>query len=125
MAKRVKFYRCPVCASVVELIDGEGASLTCHGRPMELLEARTGGPDEEFHLPVIRKRDGILYINVGAKMHPQSEEHHIAFIALVTKKTVRRSDISHMEAPATVFTEKDHGDVYVYCTRDGLWKASF
>lgn len=52
-------------------------------------------------------------------------DHHIAFIVLVTKRTVRRSDINANEAPATLFNEKDHGDVYVYCTCDGLWKISF
>lgn len=125
MAKKVKFYRCPICHSVVEMIDDQGQSLTCCGVPMELLKPKTSGPEEEFHIPVIKKQDGLLYINVGSKMHPQTADHHIACILLVTKQTVRRSDISENEAPATVFTEKDHGDVYVYCTYDGLWKTSF
>ncbi|MFA6845413.1 MAG: desulfoferrodoxin family protein [Sphaerochaetaceae bacterium] len=125
MAKKIRFYRCPVCHSVVELICDEGQSLTCCGQKMELLSYKEHGIGEEFHLPTIKRRDGLLYINVGAKMHPQSADHHIAFVVLVTKKTVRRSEIGATEAPATVFTEKDHGDVYVYCTYDGLWKTSF
>ncbi|MFA6775162.1 MAG: desulfoferrodoxin family protein [Sphaerochaetaceae bacterium] len=125
MAKKVRFYRCPVCHSVVELIDDEGQSLTCCGQQMELLQAKTEGPESEYHLPVVKRQDGVLYINVGQKMHPQSPDHHIAFIVLVTKRTVRRSDINANEAPATLFNEKDHGDVYVYCTCDGLWKISF
>jgi superoxide reductase len=125
MAKRVRFYRCPVCHSVVELITDSGETLSCCGQPMELLKPKEDGPESDFHLPAIKKRDGLLYINIGAKMHPQSEDHHIAFIVLVTKKTVRRSDIGPNEAPAAVFTEKDHGDVYAYCTYDGLWKTSF
>jgi superoxide reductase len=66
-----------------------------------------------------------LYVEVGKKPHPQSEDHQITCIVLVTKQTVRRSDIKSNRSAATVFTDKDHGDVYAYCNVHGLYKVSF
>jgi superoxide reductase len=80
---------------------------------------------DDFHTPVLTHRNGLLYVKVGTKAHPQSEEHRISYILLVTKQNVRRQDIKK-NAPATaVFTDKDHGDVYAYCNIHGLFKTSF
>jgi len=125
MAKKLLFYRCPVCHSMVELIDNGGHSLTCCAQSMQLLTAKTEDQADEYHLPVITRRDGLLYVEVGRKPHPQSEDHQVTCIVLVTKQTVRRSDIKSNRAAATVFTDKDHGDVYAYCNVHGLFKVSF
>jgi superoxide reductase len=125
MAKKISFYRCNVCNSIVELVENGGHSLTCCGQSMELLKIKESGEDQEYHLPKLRRQNGLLYINVGSKMHPQSEAHHISFITFVTKQTVRRINLKS-EGPATaIFTDKDHGDVYAYCNTHGLWKTSF
>jgi superoxide reductase len=125
MAKKISFYRCNVCNSIVELVENGGHSLTCCGQSMELLKIKESGEDQEYHLPKLRHQNGLLYINVGSKMHPQSEAHHISFITFVTKQTVRRINLKS-EGPATaIFTDKDHGDVYAYCNTHGLWKTSF
>lgn len=125
MAKKISFYRCNVCNSVVEVVEDGGHSLACCNQPMELLKARLSGEGQEYHIPEIRHHNGLLYVHVGAKMHPQSEGHHISFITFVTKQTIRRSNLRN-DGPATaVFTDKDHGDVYAYCNVHGLWKTSF
>lgn len=110
---------------MVELIDNGGHSLTCCAQSMQLLTAKTEDQADEYHLPVITRRDGLLYVEVGKKPHPQSEDHQITCIVLVTKQTVRRSDIKSNRSAATVFTDKDHGDVYAYCNVHGLYKVSF
>ena len=125
MARKIFFYKCPVCHSVVELVDNGGHSLHCCGQPMEMLKIKEGGEGQEYHLPELKHRDGLLYVNVGSKPHPQSEDHHIGFILFVTKQTVRRSDLKNDGSPTAVFTDKDHGDVYAYCSVHGMWKTSF
>lgn len=125
MAKKIQFYRCPICRSVLELVYDGHHSLNCCSQTMELLKAQETGDAIEYHLPILKHRDGMLYVNVGAKPHPQSEDHHIQFIVLVTKQTVRRSDLRSTSAATAVFSDKDHGDVYAYCTIHGLYKTSF
>ena len=123
MPKKVNIYRCPICQSAVELIDDGGHSLFCCNEPMQLLQPNT--QIDDFHTPVLTHRNGLLYVKVGTKAHPQSEEHRISYILFVTKQNVRRQDIKK-NAPATaVFTDKDHGDVYAYCNIHGLFKTSF
>ena len=125
MAKKVFLYRCLICQSAVELIDDGGHSLTCCGEPMQLLSLQAKQEVDDYHTPLLTHRNGLLYVKVGNKPHPQSEEHHISCILFVTKQNVRRQDIKR-NAPATaVFTDKDHGDVYAYCNIHGLFKTSF
>lgn len=125
MARNIVFYTCPTCHSVIELIENGGHSLVCCDQPMRKLSVKEKGKESEYHLPQLKHRDGLLYVNVGSKPHPQSEDHHIEFILFVTKQTVRRSDIKSNSMASTVFTDKDHGDVYAYCSKHGLWKTSF
>ncbi len=125
MAKKLLFYRCPVCKSLVELIDNGGHSLTCCGQRMELLVSKKEGEGDEYHVPLLKHRNGLLYVEVGSKPHPQSPEHQITCILFVTKQTVRRSDIKSGSSATAVFTDKEHGDVYAYCNVHGLFKTSF
>ncbi|WP_320130197.1 desulfoferrodoxin family protein [uncultured Sphaerochaeta sp.] len=125
MARKIYFYHCPICNSVVELIENGGHSLTCCDHPMELMKIQESGEGQAYHLPELRHKDGLLYVTIGSKMHPQSEDHYIGFIVFVTKQTVRRSDIKTNGPPTAVFTDKDHGDVYSYCNLHGIWKTSF
>lgn len=125
MAKKIRFYKCPECGSIIELVHDAGASLTCCGRPFEAIEPKTSGEGAESHVPSIRHRDGLLYVNIGEKMHPASSDHYIQFVILVTKQTIRRADLTADKAPAVIFSDKDHGDVYAYCSKHGLWKTSF
>ena len=125
MARNIAFYWCPVCHSIVELVENGGHSLVCCGQPMERMKVKEKGEGSEYHVPELKRRDGFLYVNVGSKPHPQSDDHHIKFIVFVTKQTVRRSDIKSNSMATAVFTDKDHGDVYAYCSIHGLWKTSF
>jgi superoxide reductase len=125
MAKKIYFYHCRNCDTIVELVENGGHSLRCCDKPMELEEVKEYGNLSEYHLPQLRHQDGLLYVSVGAKMHPQSEDHHISFIVLVSKQTVKRINIKG-DGPATaIFADMDHGDVYAYCNKHGIWKTSF
>jgi superoxide reductase len=63
---------------------------------------------------------------VGDVPHPMTEEHHIAFIEVVTKDGVyTRAQLDPTGKPEATFKIKadDIDTVYEYCTVHGLWKA--
>ena len=55
--KEVKFYKCPVCGNIVELIEGDIKRTKCCGQEMELLVANTVDAAVEKHVPVYEVAD--------------------------------------------------------------------
>src|SRR5690554_1969850 len=125
MAKKLHFYRCPICHSMVDLVYDEGHSLHCCGTEMQLLKPRTAAKRDANHEIELTHRGDLLYVKVGSKPHPQSVDHQITTIFLVTKHHTRRHDIRKGTPASAVFTDTDHGDVYAYCNKEGLFKVSF
>ena len=122
--KEVKFYRCPICGNVIELIDGDSKRITCCGKNMELLVANTVDAAVEKHVPVYKKEDDKLIVSVGDVIHPMINEHYIMWIAMVYDNKVVRVDLLPNEAPETVFDYVKNAEVYAYCNLHGLWKAT-
>ncbi|MGH0053601.1 MAG: desulfoferrodoxin family protein [Sphaerochaetaceae bacterium] len=125
MAKKLHFYRCPVCHSMVDLVNDEGHSLHCCETEMQLMKPKNAEQSDAYHEIVLTHRGTLLYVKIGSKPHPQSEEHCITTIFLVTKNDTLRHDIRKGTPAATVFTDIEHGDVYAYCNVHGLFKTSF
>lgn len=122
--KEVKFYRCPICGNVIELIDGDSKRITCCGKNMELLVANTVDAAVEKHVPVYKKEDDKIIVSVGEVIHPMIEEHYIMWIALVSNNKVTRVDLLPNEAPEAVFNYVENAEIYAYCNLHGLWKAT-
>ena len=81
----------------------------------------------EKHVPVVKAEGDVIRACVGEVTHPMTEEHHIAFIWLVTDKAVHRAVLDHTGAPEAVFrlAEGEKAEaVYEFCNLHGLWKAS-
>ncbi len=123
--KVVEFYRCPICGKVVEEVVSGNGTLMCCGKTMEKLEAKMNDGAVEKHVPVISRKDGTLVVNVGEVDHPMEEDHYIAFIALVTDDVICRIDLKPGDKPRAEFMEVQHGVVYEYCNKHGLWKKEF
>lgn len=114
--KRTRFYVCPDCGGL--LSSTSGARLSCCGRPLDPLEAKT--PDEAHELSV-ETVEGEWFISSG---HPMTREHHISFAALLTTD---RADILRLYPEwemQTRFSKRGHGTLYWYCTEHGLFKKS-
>ena len=122
--KEVKFYRCPICGNVIELIDGDSKRITCCGKNMELLVANTVDAAVEKHVPVYKNEDDKIIVSVGEVIHPMIEEHYIMWIALVSNNKVTRVDLLPNEAPEAVFNYVENAEIYAYCNLHGLWKAT-
>lgn len=122
--KEVKFYRCPICGNVIELIDGDSKRITCCGKNMELLVANTVDAAVEKHVPVYKKDGEKFIVSVGEVIHPMEEKHYIMWIAMVYDNKVTRVNLLPNEAPEAVFNYVENAEIYAYCNLHGLWKAT-
>lgn len=98
---------------------------TC--KPFDLLPPNTSEGAAEKHLPVIEINGSRVTVKVGSIPHPMTEEHHIVWIGLSTRKGVdMRAWLDPDQAPEAHFTLEE-GDApiaaYEYCNLHGLWKT--
>lgn len=118
----MRFYRCPICGNVIELIDGNASLIKCCGREMELLEANTVDASLEKHLPNFAINGDKLKITIGEVMHPMEENHYIMWIALVSDNQITRINLKPNDEPSVILDYKPGSVVYEYCSLHGLWK---
>lgn len=118
----MKFYRCPVCGNIIELIDGNPSLIKCCNHEMELLEANTCDASLEKHVPFVEIKDGKVKVSVGEIMHPMEEKHYIMWIALVNNNKITRVNLRPSNEPVVTFDYEEGSTIYEYCTVHGLWK---
>lgn len=121
--KNINFYQCSICGNIVEVVKNGGGTLVCCGKPMNKLEANTSDGAHEKHVPVVTKKDGKIYVEVGSVAHPMLPEHYIEWIAVVSENRVERVNLLPGEKPEAVFEDNGQFEVYEYCNLHGLWKA--
>lgn len=122
----MKIYRCPVCGNIVAMIEDSGVKPHCCGQPMVHLVANTTDAATEKHVPVVELNGDCLKVKVGSVPHPMTEEHHIAFVVLVTSRGFKVNYLDHTGEPETCFHLCKHErpiEVYEYCNLHGLWKV--
>jgi superoxide reductase len=89
-----------------------------------LLTANTTDAAKEKHVPVVTVDGNKVHVQVGSVLHPMTEAHHIAFIALVTDQKVVRKNLLPTGTPEADFPLADGEKVdrvYEYCNLHGLW----
>ena len=124
MIELKQVYRCPVCGNIVEVVHASGGTLTCCGKPMELLVENSTDAAQEKHVPVIEKVETGYKVTVGSVEHPMTEEHYIEFIELITNKKVLRKQLKPGDKPFGVFkTQAENVTARAYCNLHGLWKS--
>lgn len=125
MSKKNEVYKCEVCGSMIEVINGGGGTLVCCNKPMTLLAENSVDAATEKHVPVVEKIDGGVTVKVGSVTHPMEEKHYIEWIEVITTDgTVLRQDLKAGQAPEATF--KFTGEIKAvreYCNLHGLWKA--
>ena len=123
--KNVKFYICPTCGNVIEMINDSGVNPVCCGKPMNELLPNTVEASGEKHIPAVRIEGENVIVNVGSVNHPMQDVHYIEWVQLVTENGSQRRMLKPGQEPNVVFHlagEKPLA-VYAYCNLHGLWKT--
>ena len=123
--KNTKFYICPHCGNIVEMVHNAGPKPFCCGQRMQELVPNTVEASGEKHIPAVKVENGVVEVNVGSVDHPMEEVHWIEWVQLVTDKGSCRKWLNPGEAPKVSFLlgEEKPLAVYAYCNLHGLWKT--
>ena len=122
MKDKVKFYRCPVCGNIIEVVNGDVSRVKCCNQQLVLLNANTEDAALEKHVPVYEIDNNEIIVKVGEVIHPMEEKHYITFITLVTDNNVIRYDLKPSDEPIVRFPYVKDSIIYEYCNLHGLWK---
>ncbi len=122
--KQVKFYVCPHCGNLVEMVHDAGVQPHCCGQKMEELIPGSVDASAEKHVPEVKVAEGMVEVNVGSVNHPMEEVHWIEWVQLVTDRGSYRIWLNPGQSPHVQFRlgEEKPVAVYAYCNLHGLWK---
>jgi DNA-binding XRE family transcriptional regulator/desulfoferrodoxin (superoxide reductase-like protein) len=112
--KKLGFYVCPTCGNIMTAT-GE-ADISCCGRKLKRLEARKA---DEAHTLLVERVEDEYYISSA---HEMTKEHALSFIAFVTGDRLQLIKLyPEWNAEARLYA-REHGILYTYCDRDGLFR---
>ena len=124
MKDKIRYYKCPICGNVIEVINGDVARVRCCGQELVLLNANTVDAALEKHVPVYEIDGNEIIVRVGDVIHPMEEKHYITFISLVTDDKIIRVDLKPGDEPVVRLPYVPSADIYEYCNLHGLWKST-
>ena len=121
--KNTKFYICPVCGNLVEMVNNSGVKPFCCGQKMTELVPNTVEASGEKHIPAVKVSDDAVEVWVGSVEHPMVDAHYIEWIQLNTKQGSHRKYLNPDQPPYVRFPLGDECPVavYAYCNLHGLW----
>ncbi len=112
--KRMAFYRCPVCGSIMT---GTGQSkVTCCDRPLQPMKAR---PMDAEHQPAVSLVEDETLLTFA---HPMEKGHHIAFIAQVGYDRMMLVRLYAEGSQEVRLPRMPSAKIFVGCTQDGLFQ---
>ena len=122
--KNAKFYICPHCRNIAEMVYDTDIPLHCCGDQMEVLVPGSVDASVEKHVPDVKIGKGLVEVNVGSVNHPMEEVHWIEWVQLITDQGSYRKWLNPGEAPNVQFLLDGEKPlvVYAYCNLHGLWK---
>ena len=123
MRENVRFYKCPICGNIIELIEGDNSHIVCCGKQMEELKANTVDAAVEKHIPVYEKIEDEIVVRVGELEHPMEKDHYIMWIAQVSDNQTTRIRLYPEQSTEVRFKYIPESILYAYCNKHGLWKS--
>ena len=126
VSEKYEIYKCNVCGNVVIVSNVGGGELSCCGEAMELLEPRQLDEGGVKHIPVIKKEDNKIVVEVGEVTHPMDDDHYIAFIELIVNDKIYLASLKPGDEPKAVFdvcADVEDCKANEYCTVHGLWNS--
>lgn len=118
----IKFYKCPICGNVIELLDGNINHIRCCGVEMDELIANTVDAAVEKHVPVYEIANNKICVRVGDVIHPMEDKHFIMWILLASDNRIERIDLKPGDSLEVEFPYVENSSIYAYCNLHGLWK---
>ena len=101
--KNAKFYICPHCRNIAEMVYDTDIPLHCCGDQMEVLVPGSVDASVEKHVPDVKIGEGLVEVNVGSVNHPMEEVHWIEWVQLITDQGSYRKWLNPGEAPNVKF----------------------
>ena len=120
------FYKCEHCGNIIAMVKNTGVPVVCCGEKMKEIVPGTVDASLEKHVPVFEVKDNVVYVTVGAVIHPMEEKHFIEWISLQTNAGNQRKVLKPGTEPKAAFAICEGETVeavYAYCNLHGLWKA--
>lgn len=113
--KKIKFYVCPMCGNVIHSV-GE-AHISCCGIELPVLEIEE---NDEEHTCIVESTNGGCYINLP---HEMSKQHYISFLSYVTSNHIETIKLYPEQNAEAHFAVREHGFIYWYCNKHGLFRT--
>ena len=131
MSEELELYRCEICNTIVEVVQGGAGALVCCGQEMTKIKEQHDSEHSDRHVPTI-EFDGVgknrkVKIQVGKELHPMINEHYIKFIEAISKDGVylKRKVLHPNEEPKLEFLcDCEEMIVREYCNLHGLWSVT-
>lgn len=115
--ENIRFYVCPSCGNI--LTSTGKAGISCCGRRLSPLSAVTEITGHEIS---VEEMDTDYFITIK---HDMSKKHYISFAAYVYDDRIWFQRFYPEQSPAfRMPVMKGGGNLYLYCTKDGLFKYS-
>lgn len=114
--KKIKFYACPTCGSIV-YSTGE-PDISCCGRKLKPLTAQENSSPHEITIEEIENE---FYVTFN---HEMTKQHYISFVAYVSYNSIHMVKLYPEQSPEARFPFMRGGDFYYYCSEHGLFKKS-
>lgn len=123
--KQTHIYKCPVCDTVVEVLEPCGLELVCCGPQMVKLREKVCGPTAPHALLVERHGDGVR-VRVGNPTHPMERDHQIIWIEISAAGMCYRQFLRPGQKPEAHFSISTQQPIVarVYCNAHGLWRSA-
>ena len=112
--KRVQFYQCDICGNL--LSSTGNATVSCCGHKLVPLKVQ---PMDEFHMMHIEELDDDSFI---AFAHNMTKTHYIRFVAWVSYDRLTLVRMYPEQNAELHINLPRRGEVYVCCSRDGLFR---
>ena len=115
--ENIRFYVCPNCGNI--LTSTGKAGISCCGRRLSPLSAVTEITGHEIS---VEEMDTDYFITIK---HEMSKKHYISFAAYVYDDRIWFQRLYPEQSPTfRMPVMKGGGNLYLYCTKDGLFKYS-
>jgi len=124
MTEQKQVYKCNLCGNITEVLSIGAGELVCCGQPMELMQSKTEDIGQEKHLPIIKKIENGIAVEVGSILHPMEEKHHIQWIEVIVDKLSCKKLLNSNDKPIAKFNLKSEKmKVKAFCNIHGLWEV--